>query len=159
MPTPRRFFFQFDQAHRAMLAHANREMLAAVGVTSAQLAVLHLVHERPGGSAADVARALRVRKSAMSGVLARLDDAGLVRRSADDGDGRRAVLSLTARGERVRVASRATTASLQRELLEELDAAELATIERFLARTIARYGAAAAADVDAAAAAHGEAVR
>ncbi len=75
------------------------------GITGPQRLVLRFVGERPDVSAGELARLLHLDPSTLTGVLRRLEQRGLLRRSADPGDARRARLDLTPRG-RTRLAAR-----------------------------------------------------
>ncbi len=69
-----------------------------LGVSSAQLFVLHELGEHPGCSIGEVAERTHTDQSSVSTVVSRLVSTGLVKRSAAADDGRRAELRLTARG-------------------------------------------------------------
>ncbi len=73
-----------------------REALAPHGVTPVQYAVLSLLDERDGQSAAALGARLVLDSATMTGVVDRLAEAGLVRRSpAADGDRRVVLLFMT----------------------------------------------------------------
>jgi DNA-binding MarR family transcriptional regulator len=77
---------------------ASKRMEARLGVTSPQRLVVRIVGRFPGISAGEVAEILHVHPSTLTGVLKRLEARGVLSRRADPRDGRRALLSLTARG-------------------------------------------------------------
>lgn len=81
------------------LESASQRMRASVGVTSPQRLVLRLIAHFGQATPADLAAVLHVDRSSLSGVLARLESAGLVGRERDPNDGRRAILTLTPRGQ------------------------------------------------------------
>ena len=113
----------------------------SVGVTGAQLFVLHELAEAPGASLVELARRTATDPSSVSVVVARLEAAGLVLRRRDPSDGRRAALSLTPRGA---ARLRRAPASLQARLVAALRALpprELAPTARALARLAAAVGA------------------
>jgi DNA-binding MarR family transcriptional regulator len=85
-----------------------REKLAAWGVTPPQYAVLKVLWDSDGQSGAAIGARLVIDSATITGVIDRLEEAGLLRRRADDGDRRVYRLFLTARG---------------KELQEPLDAA------------------------------------
>jgi DNA-binding MarR family transcriptional regulator len=86
----------------------SKRMTGELGVTGPQRLVLRVVGLFPGMSAGDVARVLRVHPSTLTGVLRRLVAQGMLARSGDPVDRRRAVLRLTARGGRVNNVRRGT---------------------------------------------------
>ena len=73
-------------------------MRREVGVTGPQRLVLRLAGKAPGISAGELATALHVHPSTLTGVLARLQKRRLLVRATDPSDGRRSVLRLTERG-------------------------------------------------------------
>lgn len=81
------------------LESASQRMRTSVGVTSPQRLVLRLIAHFGQATPADLAAVLHVDRSSLSGVLARLESAGLVSRARDPKDGRRAILTLSPRGQ------------------------------------------------------------
>lgn len=82
------------------LQKRSKQMATRVGVTGPQRFALRAIERSPGLSAGDLAAMLRVHPSTLTGVLQRLDDNGLIRRTAAKDDLRRAELRLTAAGRR-----------------------------------------------------------
>lgn len=88
----------------AVLAHRLGRSLAAVyedrhGLSAPQWRVLAAVAARPGRTAQDVVRMTPMEKATVSRAVSALIDRGLLRRKADDHDGRSSRLVLTAAGE------------------------------------------------------------
>ena len=88
-------------------------------------------YERP--SPGELARALRVHPSSLTGVLRRLERAGLIRRVPDPADGRRAIVSLSAKGQRLNDRQDGTAESAVRRALKALGPTRTTT-----ARTVLR---------------------
>jgi DNA-binding MarR family transcriptional regulator len=63
--------------------------------------VLRQIGLKPDSSVTDLCRATLTSQSSVSEVVARLEAGGLVKRERDDGDSRRAKLSLTASGRKL----------------------------------------------------------
>ncbi|WIX85222.1 MarR family winged helix-turn-helix transcriptional regulator [Amycolatopsis sp. DG1A-15b] len=106
MPEPdQRLFFLLQQAAHRLRVAADRRCLAAAGITTAQLGALFAVREG-GLTQRDLAARLGQRESAVTAMVARLADAGLLGRSAHPREHRAVVLELTPAGEEalVRVA-------------------------------------------------------
>ena len=74
------------------------EALRPLGLTVSQYAVLAQLAAHPGLSNADLARLAFITAQSMQGVLANLESAGLVRRTADLAHGRRQPASVTPEG-------------------------------------------------------------
>lgn len=117
---------------------ADREAEAAVGVSAAQLFVLHALRDAPASSLAEVAERTLTDQSSVSTVVAKLVDQRLVTRKVSLEDRRRAELALTAQGERVlrnaprmpqmRLAEavRAMSAAKREQLVESLESLVIA---------------------------------
>jgi len=86
------------RALRAQAYSAERR----IGISGAQLFVLHELAGEPGASLARLAELTSTDPSSVSVVVARLVGRGLVARRRHPGDARRASLSLTAKGEALR---------------------------------------------------------
>jgi DNA-binding MarR family transcriptional regulator len=82
------------------LHRTSKRMAITIGVTGPQRLVLRLLGRRPASTAGDLARVLHLHPSTVTGVLARLQEHGLIHRAADRADRRRASLALTAKGKR-----------------------------------------------------------
>jgi DNA-binding MarR family transcriptional regulator len=93
--------FEFMRALWAVdhqLQSASKRLEATVGVTGPQRMVIRLVGRYPGISAGQVSDLLHLHPSTLTGILKRLEKAGLVARRPDPADGRRALLVLSPRG-------------------------------------------------------------
>ncbi len=96
------------------------------GITGPQRLVVRFVGERPDVSAGDLARILHLDPSTLTGVLRRLEQRGLLRRSADPADARRVRLALTARGRAQQTARAGMIESAVRTTVASLDRRDLA---------------------------------
>jgi DNA-binding MarR family transcriptional regulator len=83
------------------LQRRSKLMRAVLGVTGPQRLVVRLVGRFPGISAGDLAAALHVHPSTLTGVLRRLEESGVIERRSDARDRRRAMFGLTAAGRRI----------------------------------------------------------
>lgn len=104
------------------LQKLSRTMRARYGISGPQRLVLRIVGTYPGISAGLVAETLRVHPSTLTGVFKRLVRHDLIQRDADDRDGRRAVLRLTAKGRKL--------VSLREDTVEEAVRSALARIPK-----------------------------
>jgi DNA-binding MarR family transcriptional regulator len=80
------------------LRESSRAAEKGVGLSSAQLFVLHALEESPGLSLNDLAERTRTHQSSVSAVVARLSQARLVERGTASADARRAEVRLSMRG-------------------------------------------------------------
>lgn len=114
------------------LESASQRMRTSVGVTSPQRLVLRLVAHFGQATPAELAAVLHVDRSSLSGVLARLESAGLVARARDPADGRRAILTLTPRGQALNDSRVGTVEESVRRALRRLAAQKVAVAREVL---------------------------
>lgn len=99
MPDPdQRLFFLLQRAAHQARTIADRRLLDTAGITTAQLGALYAVQDEPGITQQRLARALGLRESAVTGLVARLTAAGLVVRQAHPREHRAVVVRLTEAG-------------------------------------------------------------
>jgi len=102
------------------LQRASKRMEQEAGVTGPQRLVLRVVGLFPGVSPGDLARLLHVHPSTLTGVLQRLVERGLLVRTAEKEDRRRALLSLTPAGSRLNRLRKGTVESAVTAALQEM---------------------------------------
>ncbi|MFJ1969862.1 MarR family winged helix-turn-helix transcriptional regulator [Streptomyces sp. NPDC087903] len=120
-PDERLFFLLQQAAHRLRTA-ADRRCLAAAGITTAQLGALFAVHDRPGITQQQLARALGLRESAVTALVGRLTTAGVLAKGAHPREHRAVVLELTDAGVAALRAARPEIDRFNAELRELLGA-------------------------------------
>ena len=114
------------------LQSASKRMHAAIGLTGPQRLVVRIVGRSPAVSAGRLAEILHVHPSTLTGVLRRLEQAGLVQRSTDSSDGRRALFTLTARGRALDRMQSGTIESRVRAALASVPASRVAAAQELL---------------------------
>jgi DNA-binding MarR family transcriptional regulator len=135
-PDDRRLFWLLDRARAALRTRLESLVQEATGVSATQIGVLFYLAttrrdagegtESQGFRPGELATALGLTAAAATGLLDRMEAAGLAQRRADARDGRAFTISLTAAGRR------------EDELTAGFDERELATISRFLRTAIER---------------------
>src|SRR5262245_1489593 len=87
------------------LVHAldvrSKRMVKAVGVTGPQRLVIRIIGQKPNQTASQIAETLDKHPSTLTGVLARLEQRGMITRHVDPEDRRRARFTLTASGRKI----------------------------------------------------------
>ena len=117
----------------------HRELLAGSGLSSAEFAVLVPLSETPAAKlrAKDLCRELGWDRTRLSHLVARMEQRGLVRRSACADDARGSVVELTAEGRRaITDAAPAHTDAVRRYLIDLLDDDEIATMTDVFQRVL-----------------------
>lgn len=110
----------------------SKQMVKTLGVTGPQRMVLRIIARRPGISATEICEAANIHASTLTGILERLVRAGLIERSRDSEDGRRAHFSLTTQGARVAEGRRGTVETAVVASLATLSGDERAVVRRWL---------------------------
>jgi DNA-binding MarR family transcriptional regulator len=114
------------------LEKISKRMSGAIGVTGPQRLVLRVVGLFPGLSAGDLATILHIHPSTLTGILQRLVAQGLLQRTDDPCDRRRAILRLTSTGARANAVKRGTVESAVAAALAHVTATDRAATRRVL---------------------------
>jgi DNA-binding MarR family transcriptional regulator len=114
------------------LRRLSRQMSRQLGVTGPQRLAIRVIGRSPSATAGEVASELHLHPSTLTGVLARLEGAGLIRRHIDPHDGRRTRLTLTAKGRRVDRSRSGTVEECVESALLRSSARDRAAAERVL---------------------------
>ncbi|MEU6307694.1 MarR family winged helix-turn-helix transcriptional regulator [Streptomyces chartreusis] len=93
-----RLYFLLQRAAHQLRVVSDRRLVAAAGITTAQLGALYAVRDEPGITQQGLARVLGLRESAVTGLVGRLTAAGLVAKRAHPREHRAVVLELTDEG-------------------------------------------------------------
>jgi DNA-binding MarR family transcriptional regulator len=132
----RRLLFLLQRAARAAVNYANDATLERLGISVAQLGTLSHLAKHPGSSMTEVADLLDLNKSAVSGMMTRLERARLVKRVANPNDGRAALLFLTPKGDSVRVDAGPVFRRTISEMTKGFTEGELEVVYRFLNKLV-----------------------
>lgn len=141
-PPERRFFALLSQAHRRVWRAAEQECTARLGVSPAQLGALYAVRPGTGTPQSEVGQALDLSPAALTGLIDRMVEAGLIERQRAANDGRAVFLHLTPKGEAIRTQSFPLLAELNAALTDGFTEEELDTVSRFLTHIIRRCSSA-----------------
>ncbi|GAA3734487.1 MarR family winged helix-turn-helix transcriptional regulator [Streptomyces tremellae] len=120
---------RLQQAHTLLWS-----TLVSEETTSPQFAVLNALTEKPDIDQRTLGEEVRLDRSTVADVVARLARRGLVERVRDPLDGRRNVLRATAEGARVHRRLVARTEAMNRVFLAPLDEHERETLLRLIGR-------------------------
>lgn len=137
-PRPRLFHLMSLAEHRLQKA-TDSAFKGALGISATQLGVLFLLEKNPGAMPKDVGEGLGVNASAITALIGRMEEAGLVRRQASDEDGRAVHLFATADGLARAVAARPILARLNARLKADFSEREIETVARFLNAILDRF--------------------
>jgi DNA-binding MarR family transcriptional regulator len=107
------------------LESASKQMRREIGITGPQRLVLRLVGHYEQLSPGDLAELMHVHPSSLTGVLRRLERSRLIARKSDPKDGRRAILTLTAKGRTMNLRRGRTVEASVRRTLASLPATQV----------------------------------
>lgn len=127
----KRLYFLLNVAQQALRKRMDEDGVARTGLTSAQMSVLFYVAKHDGCLLKDLGSGLGVKNAAITGLVARTEKTGCLKRKASSLDGRATHLHLTAKGQRRLEEIKKLNDELGRELKRGFNEAELATVTRF----------------------------
>ncbi|WP_209324956.1 MarR family winged helix-turn-helix transcriptional regulator [Brevibacterium renqingii] len=130
---PPRLIFLLSNAERTVRRWIEARGSAS-GMTAAKGGVLMYLRRNPAATMSELTSALHASPAGASGLLARMETAGLVARTPDESDQRVTRVSLTDRGSDVAAEARTALDDLNAALNEGFDDEELATVARWLTR-------------------------
>jgi len=115
---------------------AQRTQAAGFDLTAVQYAALEAIFSNPGADQAYLAECIGYDRATIGGVIDRLEKKGWVRRVVSETDRRAREVSLTAKGNSVRVALQPVVKGLQQDILQPLDASDQAQFIAFARRVV-----------------------
>jgi len=116
------------------LERVSKRMERRIGLTIPQRLSLLLIGRNPGVLASELAAVLHLHRGTLSGILRRLEAAGLIERTLDAADARRAGLTLTKAGQTANRRRDGTFEDAARRVLESTRAVDRGAAEHVLAR-------------------------
>ena len=131
-----KLFYLIDQAHKALFKAANRRLKENGGITSVQQGALFYIGVNEGCLLSELASGLSLKKSAITGLVNRLEKANLIIRREDKADKRASHLFLTDTGRAAVSAAVPYLISTNQALLDPFSPDETAVIVRFLTHVI-----------------------
>ncbi len=131
-PVDRRLFFWFDRAHTILTKQADGFLSENSGVSTAQAGVLIYLGFHDGCSLSDLADGIGRNNPAVTGLINRMEKAGLVVRVHGSGDARRKAVRLTELGHLKREQVRDDFRTFNEKLTKGLTQSEADAVLKFL---------------------------
>jgi len=103
-----------------------RTQAAGFDLTPVQYAAIEAIYENPGIDQARVAEMIGYDRATIGGVIERLEKKDWINREVSEQDRRARVLSLTAKGKKIRLTLEPIVQDLQKDILQPLNAADQA---------------------------------
>lgn len=122
------------------LQRVSKRMMGRLGLTAPQRLAVRVIGQQPGLTLGALAQMLHLHPGTVTGIVRRLEVAGLVTRTRGQDDTRRVHLTLTANGQRVNRRRKGTVEAAVRRGLDHVsarDRAAAARVMQLLARELA----------------------
>ncbi len=139
MKEERRFIFLIGQARHRLMTRLDQAMIEAAGITAAQSGALYYLEKHDGCLLTELSRALGLDKSAITGLVDRLENKGLVERKPSSSDRRAIGLFLTGKGSDAIRQCLKVTREYNTAIMEGLSEEEIDTFSRILRKVIDRF--------------------
>jgi len=108
------------------------EKVSRYGVTAVQAMAINFLYENDRVTSSNLGKATGLDSATLTGILDRLEDAGLVERAQHPGDRRAIQVCLTAKGREVAAGTHALIEEANKEFLSGLSAGERDELKRLL---------------------------
>jgi DNA-binding MarR family transcriptional regulator len=136
---PHRLIYKLSLAQHRLLKSADQAFRETGGISTTQLGVLFFLQKSPGALLKDVSDALGVNASAITALIGRMEETGLVRRQPSSDDQRAVHLFATSGGLAKAAAARPALGRLNARLTDGFSEREIATVARFLDAILDRF--------------------
>jgi MarR family transcriptional regulator, organic hydroperoxide resistance regulator len=127
-----RFFHLVAQARQNLFRSADQLMTAKLEVTGTQVMALFAIKSAEGCQLKDLTRLLQLKNSAVTGLVSRMEQNGLIARRPCASDGRASRLFISEHGAAVLAQAQPLLGTINRQLQQGFTDAELAIVARFL---------------------------
>jgi DNA-binding MarR family transcriptional regulator len=132
VPPDERLYFLLSSAQQSLRQKVDQECVARVGLTSAQAGLLFYVAQHDCCALGELAQGLGVKNAAITGLVARTEKTGCIRREVSRDDARSAQLHLTAKGQKKLGEIKRLNTSFNERLRGDFSSSEIDLVLRFL---------------------------
>jgi len=142
MPPDDRFIYLIFTAQQKLRTHLGNVMMKEnVRVTPAQAGILFLLAEKNGRTMSELSRLLSIDNSTITGLVDRLEKAGLVRRDASPHDRRASHVYVSPEGMQEMKKARSVVGRVNREIKDGFTPEELASFKKVLQSFFQKFNA------------------
>jgi len=128
----KRLFYLMEQAHSRLFKETNRNLKKTVGISVAQSSALFLLEAKPELTLGELAKALNLRQSAITGLIDRMEKNQLLVRKKDSNDGRIIRTELSSKGRLNLKLAKEQLKLFNQKINQGYSEPELKVIRRFL---------------------------
>lgn len=128
----KRLYFLLSTAQQGLRKYVDEQGVERTGLTSAQMGVLFYLEHHDGCLLKELGEGVGVKNAAITGLVARTERTGCIRRRASAEDGRATQVFITAKGHKKLDEIKRLNDELGRRLREGFEEREIAVVLRFL---------------------------
>jgi MarR family transcriptional regulator, organic hydroperoxide resistance regulator len=139
MKNRERFVFLIGQARNRLFTKLDQSLLSAGGITAVQSGALYYLLENNGCQFIELSKGLMIDKSAITGLIDRLEEKGLVERRSCTNDRRALNVYLTGAGRNAAKKCLGITKEFNRKIIKGLSEEEAATFAAVLKKVIITF--------------------
>ena len=139
-PVDRRLFFMLDRAHTQLAKAADAHLSDRSRVGTSQAAVLIYLGYHDNCRLTELAEGVGRNNSAITGLITRMEEAGLVTRGKSSADGRTKTVSLTGTGWSVRESVMNDFRLFNEKLVKGMSESEIDAVMKFLSLSVSNVG-------------------
>ena len=140
-PDPVLEFLRLMWAVDHELHRVSKSMIGRLGLTAPQRLAVRFIGLQPGLTPGTLAELLHLDRGTVTGIVQRLESAGLISRVRSVGDTRRMLLTLTSKGQILNRRRKGTVEAAVRRTLDGLPAGDLTASSRLLRRLASHLAA------------------
>lgn len=135
----RRFIFLIGQARHRLMTSLDQALMETAGITAAQSGALYYLRESDGCLFTELSNALGLDKSAITGLVDRLENKGLVERRITPSDRRAISIVITDAGREAAGRCLKITKKFNNAITEGLTEQEIETFSSILQKVISKF--------------------
>jgi DNA-binding MarR family transcriptional regulator len=139
MKNERRFIFLIGQARQRLMTRLDQALLQTAGITAAQSGALYYLKENDGCLFTELSSALGLDKSAITGLVDRLENKKLVERRLTPADRRAISIVLTAAGRDAANRCLKVSKEFNNAITEGLSEQEIEAFSKILQKIISKF--------------------
>ncbi len=139
MKKERRFIFLIGQARQRLMTRLDQALMETAGITAAQSGALYYLRDNNGCMFTELSKALGLDKSAITGLVDRLENKGLVQRRIPPANRRSISIVITDEGKDVARRCLKVTKDFNAAITEGLSEKEIETFSNILQKIIGKF--------------------
>lgn len=137
--TDKRLFFKYNRSQHLLYTRMEQGCMAELGITPIQLGAIFYLLKNDGCLQKDLARGLHLNKPAITGLMARMERAGLIERKGCSRDGRASRTFFTDKAKDLAAKAFPLLEKLNEAITQGFSEEEIEVIHRFFDSVIIQF--------------------